>query len=58
MFQKAIGAVPKSSKSSSSEIEIEIAELLYGLMTSKNHESSSQMVEASTNQHTTDAGVF
>ncbi|XP_027364226.1 protein TIME FOR COFFEE-like isoform X2 [Abrus precatorius] len=48
---KAIEAVPKTSKSPSSEIEIEIAELLYGLKTSKNHESSSKMLEASVNHH-------
>ncbi|MCH87876.1 protein TIME FOR COFFEE-like, partial [Trifolium medium] len=43
---KATGAVAKTSELSSSEMEIEIAELLYGLMTSKNHDSSSQKVEA------------
>ncbi|KAH1136430.1 hypothetical protein GYH30_026770 [Glycine max] len=37
---KEIEPVSKTSKSSSSDIEIEIAELLYGLKTSKNHESS------------------
>ncbi|KAK7345894.1 hypothetical protein VNO77_16509 [Canavalia gladiata] len=46
---KAIEAVPKTSKSSSSDIEIEIAELLYGLKTSKNHESSSKNLEPSVN---------
>ena len=35
MLQKAIGAVAKTSELSSSGMEIEIAELLYGLMTSK-----------------------
>ncbi|TKY52629.1 TIME FOR COFFEE protein [Spatholobus suberectus] len=48
---KGIEAVPKTSKSSSSDIEIEIAELLYGLKTSKNHESSSKKLEASVNHH-------
>lgn len=49
MLQKAIGPktrLPKTSKSSSStqeDIEIEIAELLYGLMTSKNQESSQKL---------------
>ncbi|KAK7393529.1 hypothetical protein VNO78_22087 [Psophocarpus tetragonolobus] len=36
-------AAPKTSKSSSSDIEIEIAELLYGLKTSKNHDSSKKL---------------
>lgn len=46
MLQKAIGPktrLPKTSKSTSStqeDMEIEIAELLCGLMTSKNQESS------------------
>ncbi|WJX73546.1 hypothetical protein P8452_57314 [Trifolium repens] len=35
MLQKATGAVAKTSELSSSWMEIEIAELLYGLMTSK-----------------------
>lgn len=56
MLQKGIGAVAKISKSSSSDMEIEIAELLYGLMTSKNHESSSQKLETTINHNTsTDA---
>ncbi|CAJ1969297.1 unnamed protein product [Sphenostylis stenocarpa] len=42
---KEIEVVPKTSKSSSSDIEIEIAELLYGLKTSKNHEPSSKKPE-------------
>ncbi|CAI8602949.1 unnamed protein product [Vicia faba] len=49
---KAIGDIAKTSKPSSSDMEIEIAELLYGLMTSKNHESSSQKVEATINHNT------
>ncbi|XP_012569782.1 protein TIME FOR COFFEE isoform X3 [Cicer arietinum] len=54
--KKGIGAVAKISKSSSSDMEIEIAELLYGLMTSKNHESSSQKLETTINHNTsTDA---
>ena len=40
MLQKEIEPVSKPSKSSSSDLEIEIAELLYGLKTSKSHESS------------------
>ena len=40
MLQKEIKPVSKTSKSSSSDLEIEIAELLYGLKTSKSHESS------------------
>jgi len=40
-------------------MEIEIAELLYGLMTSKNHESSSEKVEATIIHNTSmDAGGF
>jgi hypothetical protein len=35
MLQKATGAVAKTSELSSSGMEIEIAELVYGLMTSK-----------------------
>ncbi|KAK2395376.1 hypothetical protein QL285_057117 [Trifolium repens] len=35
MLQKATGAVAKTSELSSSGMEIEIAELLYGLMTFK-----------------------
>ncbi|XP_014513911.1 protein TIME FOR COFFEE [Vigna radiata var. radiata] len=46
---KEIEVVPKASTSSSSDIEIEIAELLYGLKTSKNHESSSEKPEAGVN---------
>ncbi|KAL2323543.1 hypothetical protein Fmac_027922 [Flemingia macrophylla] len=45
---KEIEAVPETLKSSSSDIEIEIAELLYGLKTSKNHDSSKKL-EASVN---------
>jgi len=51
MLQKEIEVVPKASTSSSSDIEIEIAELLYGLKTSKNHESSSEKPEAGVNHH-------
>ncbi|KAG4402208.1 hypothetical protein GLYMA_02G146900v4 [Glycine max] len=40
MVCKEIEPVSKPSKSSSSDLEIEIAELLYGLKTSKSHESS------------------
>lgn len=47
---KGIEAVPKTLKSSSSDIEIEIAELLYGMKTSKNHETSMKL-EASVNHH-------
>ncbi|XP_058770887.1 protein TIME FOR COFFEE isoform X2 [Vicia villosa] len=49
---KTIGDIANTSKSSSSDMEIEIAELLYGLMTSKNHESSSQKLEATINHNT------
>ncbi|WJX18619.1 hypothetical protein P8452_08400 [Trifolium repens] len=49
---KATGAVEKTLELSSSEMEIEIAELLYGLMTSKNHDSSSQKVEATIDHNT------
>jgi hypothetical protein len=35
MLQKANGAIAKTSELSSSGMEIEIAELVYGLMTSK-----------------------
>ncbi|WJX12151.1 hypothetical protein P8452_02678 [Trifolium repens] len=49
---KATGAVGKTLELPSSEMEIEIAELLYGLMTSKNHDSSSQKVEATINHNT------
>ncbi|GAU37190.1 hypothetical protein TSUD_30550 [Trifolium subterraneum] len=53
---KATGAVAKTSELPSSEMEIEIAELLFDLMTSKNHDSSSQKVEAIGNHKTsTDA---
>ncbi|XP_045796213.1 protein TIME FOR COFFEE-like isoform X2 [Trifolium pratense] len=53
---KATGEVGKTSELSSSEMEIEIAELLYGLRTSKNHDSSSQKVEPTINHNTsTDA---
>ncbi|KAI5395172.1 protein TIME FOR COFFEE isoform X2 [Lathyrus oleraceus] len=48
---KAMGDIAKTSKSSSSDMEIEIAELLYGLMTSKNHESSSQKLDATINHN-------
>ncbi|ESW16633.1 hypothetical protein PHAVU_007G172500 [Phaseolus vulgaris] len=48
---KEIEVVPKTSTSSSSDIEIEIAELLYGLKTSKNHESSSEKHEAGVIHH-------
>jgi hypothetical protein len=59
MLQKATGAVGKTLELPSSEMEIEIAELLYGLMTSKNHDSSSQKVEATINHNTsTEAGEF
>jgi len=51
MLQKEIEVVPKTSISSSSDIEIEIAELLYGLKTSKNHESSSEKPETGVNHH-------
>lgn len=40
---KRIEAVPNTSKSTSSDIEIEIAELLFGLKTSKNHETSMKL---------------
>ncbi|XP_061341373.1 protein TIME FOR COFFEE-like [Gastrolobium bilobum] len=43
------------SSSTQEDIEIEIAELLYGLRTSKNHESSSQKLEASDSHPSTDA---
>lgn len=56
MLQKEIEPVSKTSKSSSSDIEIEIAELLYGLKTSKNHESSIKL-EASVSP-SDDAGGF
>ncbi|KAG5052624.1 hypothetical protein JHK87_004822 [Glycine soja] len=45
---KEIEVVSKTSKSSSSDLEIEIAKLLYGLKTSKSHESSKKF-EASVN---------
>jgi len=51
ILQKEIEVVPKTSTSSSSDIEIEIAELLYGLKTSKNHESSSEKHEAGVIHH-------
>lgn len=59
LLQKAIGDIAKTSKSSSSDMEIEIAELLYGLMTSKNHESSSQKLDATINHNASiDVGGF
>lgn len=49
--RKVIGDVDKTSKSSSSDMEIEIAELLSGLRTFKNLESSSEKVEATINHN-------
>ncbi|KAL5098404.1 hypothetical protein RYX36_002731 [Vicia faba] len=49
--KKAVGDIAKMPKSSSSYMDIEIAELLYGLITSKNHESLSQKLEATINHN-------
>lgn len=50
-LQKTIEDVAKTSKPSSSYMEIEIHELLYALMASYNHESSSQKLEETINHN-------
>lgn len=52
---KAIEAEPETLKLASSDIEIEIAELLTGLRSSKGHEFSSQKLEASMDHHASES---